>query len=322
MNRRNFFGLSAGALACAALARPALAERSIDRFRVPEWGLNRRFLRNGFGRIAYVDEGGGDPALFLHGFPLSGFQWRASVEQLGLFYRCIVPDFMGLGATEAAEGQDLAAPAQMAMLVALLDALKVNRVHVVASDSGGAVAQLLVAHHPERVRTLLLTNCDTERQSPPPAMRPVIDLARKGLYVKQWLEPWYESRDHARAPDQFGGMCYADPRNPTDEAIEMYFGPLLSSPERARQVEELAIAQSRNVLTGIGPALKRSLIPTRIVWGSADTIFEPANADFLDQSFGNSRGVRRLEKSKLFWPEECPDVIAEEANALWRQAGA
>ena len=307
-------------IACA-VATPVLAERTLDRFRVPQWGLGRRFLRNGFGKIAYIDEGSGDPALFLHGFPLSGFQWRGAVEQLGLSYRCIVPDFMGLGATEAAEGQDLSASAQVAMIITLLDALRVGRIHVVANDSGGAVAQLLAVHHPERVRTLLLTNCDTERQSPPPAMRPVIELARQGLYVKQWIEPWFENRDRARAPDQFGA-CYADPGNPTDEAIEMYFGPLLSSPERLRQVEAHAIAQSTNALSGIGPNLKRCQIPARIVWGMADTIFDAGNADFLDRSFGNSRGIRRLERSKLFWPEERPDVIAEEAEALWRHASA
>ena len=320
MDRRNFLGLAGTVLGCSALPSALLAAPGADRFRAPEWGLNRKFLRGAFGKVAYIDAGTGDPVLFLHGYPLSGFQWRGAVEQLELFCRCIVPDFLGLGATEAAEGQDLSASSQMAMLVALLDGLKIDRVHVVANDSGGAVAQLLAVHHPERVRTLLLTNCDTERQSPPAAMRPVIDLARQRLYVKQWIEPWYENREHARRPDQFGGMCYADPANPTDEAIEMYFGPLLSSPERARQVEAHAIAQGDNALSGIGPAFKLCAIPTRIVWGMADTIFEPAYTDFLDQAFGNSRGVRRLESAKLFWPEELPDVIAEEAMALWRHA--
>jgi len=138
--------------------------------------------------------------------------------------------------------------------------------------------------------------------------------------VKQWIEPWYENRDHARGADQFGGMCYADPANPTDEAIEMYFGPILSSSARAAQAEAHAIAQGANALSGIGPALARSPVPTRIVWGMADRIFDPGNADFLDRSFGNSRGVRRLETGKLFWPEERPDVIADEAHALWRNA--
>ena len=58
-------------------------------------------------------------------------------------------------------------------------------------------------------------------------------------------------------------------------------------------------------------------MPTRIVWGTADTIFLPENPDYLDRTFGNSRGVRRLAGSKLFWPEVLPDVLAEEARWLW-----
>jgi pimeloyl-ACP methyl ester carboxylesterase len=316
MNRRQFLHLGAAAIAAAIVAKPAFAQGS-ERVRMQEWHRRRRFLHGGFGRVAYVDQGAGEPALFLHGYPLSGFQWRGAVARLSTSHRCIVPDFLGLGASEAAQGQDLGARAQMAMLIALLDRLKIGHVHVVANDSGGAVAQLLATHHAHRVRSLLLTNGDTERQSPPEAMRPVIELARRRLYVKQWIEPWYENHDYARQADQFGGMCYADPANPTDEAIEMYFGPLLSSPERARQVEAHAIAQGTNALVGIGPALKTCKIPTRIVWGMADTIFDAANADFLDQAFGNSRGVRQLARSKLFWPEERPDVIVEEAQALW-----
>ena len=61
-------------------------------------------------------------------------------------------------------------------------------------------------------------------------------------------------------------------------------------------------------------------MPVRIVWGTADAIFSPASPDYLARTFGNSRGVRRLEGSKLFWPEERPEVLAEEARALWEVA--
>ncbi|WP_235580117.1 hypothetical protein [Rhodanobacter sp. Soil772] len=42
---------------------------------------------------------------------------------------------------------------------------------------------------------------------------------------------------------------------------------------------------------------------------------------FLDRAFGRSLGVRQLQGSKLFWPEERPDVIAEEARRLWAAQG-
>jgi pimeloyl-ACP methyl ester carboxylesterase len=316
MQRRDFLGLSVGALALA-VAPKAAAAPSFDRFRVSEWGRARRFAPTAFGSIAYIDEGQGPEILFLHGFPLNGFQWRHAVEQLSLFNRCIVPDFLGLGFTEVADGQDVGPVAQVSMLIALLDTLKVARVHVIANDSGGAVAQLLVARHPDRVRTLMLTNCDTEIESPPAAMAPVIALSKQGEYVNQWLAPWLENKARARAPDGLGGMCFADPANPTDEAIDIYLGPLLMSARRRQLAEAYAIALEKNALAGIGPALRRSPVPVRIVWGMADTIFSPRGADHLDESFGVSLGIRRLPTSKLFWPEERPDVVVAEARALW-----
>jgi pimeloyl-ACP methyl ester carboxylesterase len=78
-----------------------------------------------------------------------------------------------------------------------------------------------------------------------------------------------------------------------------------------------AIALEANPLAGIEPLLERFRAPARIVWGTADAIFSAASPDCLNRIFGNSRGVRRLEGRKLFWPEELPDVVAEQARALW-----
>jgi hypothetical protein len=117
-------------------------------------------------------------------------------------------------------------------------------------------------------------------------------------------------------------MCFADPANPTDEAIETYLGPLLMSARRREMAEAYAIALEKNELAGIGPMLGESPVPARILWGMADTIFSPRGADHLDRSFRVSLGVRRLPNSKLFWPEERPDVIVAEARALWNSPAA
>lgn len=97
----------------------------------------RRFAETGFGRIAYVERGAGDAALFLHGFPLNGFQWRGALDRLSTHRRCIAPDFLAMGYTEVAEGQSVAPDAQAGMLVALLDTLSIPAVDLVANDSGG-----------------------------------------------------------------------------------------------------------------------------------------------------------------------------------------
>ncbi|HEY5971989.1 MAG TPA: alpha/beta fold hydrolase [Pseudoxanthomonas sp.] len=323
MDRRSFLTASAGALASGVMAGCASrlasdyttwAGASMD---AAAFHAARRYVRTSFGDIAYIERGTGPAALFLHGFPLNGFQWRDALARLSPYRRCIAPDFLGMGYTRVAEGQGCTPEAQVDMLLALLDALSVSSVDVVANDSGGAVAQLLVARHRHRVRTLLLTNCDAEDDSPPPALLPVIELARKGRFVDEWLGKWRADKALARSADGIGGMCYADPAQPTDEAIDTYFAPLLSTQRCMDNAHAYALALERNALAGIGTALRSCKVPTRIVWGTSDTIFSAASPRRLDHDFGHSRGVRLLEGSKLFWPEERPDVIAEEARRLW-----
>jgi haloalkane dehalogenase len=324
MNRRNFLAVAGGSLTIAALSgcmprRPDAAaiatRRTLD---AVAFHAERRFAATSFGNIAYVERGAGDAALFLHGFPLNGFQWRGALQRLAPYRRCIAPDFLGMGYTQVATGQAVGPHEQMAMLIALLDTLAIGSVDLVANDSGGAVAQLLMTRHPQRVRTLLLTNCDVETDSPPAALLPVIELAKQGKFADDWLGTWWSDKALARSPEGIGGMCYADPAHPTDEAIDTYFGPLLSTGDRKAFAHAYAIALEKNELIGIAAVLKRSAIPTRVVWGMGDTIFSPASPDYLNQTLGNSRGVRKLDGSKLFWPEERPDVIEEEARRLWQ----
>src|SRR5690349_3064481 len=85
------------------------------------WRARRRVASLPCGQVAYVDEGAGAAALFIHGFPLSGFQWRYAIERLADVRRCLAPDLLGLGDTDVAPGQSVAPTDQAQMLVALLD---------------------------------------------------------------------------------------------------------------------------------------------------------------------------------------------------------
>ncbi|MEQ1812657.1 MAG: alpha/beta hydrolase [Terricaulis sp.] len=281
-----------------------------------------KYLATRFGRIAYRERGAGPGALFLHGFPLNSYQWRDVIAQLSAFRRCIAPDFMGLGFSEPAPEQSLKPRDQAHMLAAVLDALRVDVVDIVANDSGGAVAQLFAILYPARVRTLLLTNCDVETDSPPAALLPVIELAHAGRYADEWLAPWARDPQLARSEQGLGGMCYSLPGQPTDEAIASYLEPLVVSAERKALTDRYASALEENPLAGAEPLLKRLIAPTRIVWGMADTIFSQDSPGYLDSILPQTRGVLRLEKAKLFFPEEYPEVLVEEARILWGVADA
>lgn len=309
MQRRDFIQATAAAVLAAAFrVRPTDAAA----FRAA-----RRFAITPFGKIAYVERGTGHAALFVHGFPLNAFQWRGALDRLSTHRRCILLDWMASGYSEIPEGQKVTPADQAAMLGAFLDSLSIRTVDLVANDSGGMITQLFMARFPERVRSVLLTNCDTEPNCPPAAVLPIIEQARAGTFADQAFVPWVADKAKARGPDALGGLCYMDPAHLTDEAIEYYLSPFISSPLRKAQINAWTLSLAPNPLAGVEAALKRIKAPVRIVWGAGDTIFDPASADYLDRVFPNSRGVRRVPNAKLFFPEELPDVIAEEARGLW-----
>lgn len=325
MQRRHMLKLGLGTLAAmtaggggrvwrAAAAADGGAPVAGGALDAAAWTAARRWTRTPFGRIAHVERGSGPAALFLHGFPLNGFQWRGALERLSAHRRCIAPDMLGLGHTQVADGQGVAPADQVRMLADLLDRLGVDDVDLVANDSGGAVAQLFAVAHPQRVRSLLLTNCDAEIDCPPPALKPVIALARADRFVAEWLAPWLADPALARSPQGLGGMTFTHPHNPTDEAIEMYLRPLVEQPPRTHAY---AIGLDSNVLAGVESALKQGRYPARVLWGTGDDIFSKDSPDYLAGVLGQSRGVRRVEGARLFWPEEFPDLLAEEARALW-----
>ena len=324
MERRRFLEIAAstaattfvaGSLGASGVgARSAFAHATDGE--AAAWHAARRFADTPFGRIAYVEKGSGDAALFIHGYPLNGFQWRGAVERLSPLRRCIAPDLLGLGYTEVRDGQLVAPNDQLAMLESLLKSLGVGAVDLFANDSGGAVAQLFAAKHPDRVRSILLTNCDTEPDSPPPALLPLIAMAKSGTYPDRFLAPWVADKSLARSTNGLGS-AYTYPDRLSDEAIDVYIAPLVESPRRKELASAYAVALERNPLAGIAPRLKQVKAPVRIVWGTGDGLFSAASPHYLARIFPGSRGVRLVDGAKLFFPEEYPDLIAEEARTLW-----
>jgi haloalkane dehalogenase len=291
---------------------------------IQEFHQSRQFAEISYGRIAHVELGDTTikrdtpPAVFLHGLPLNGFQWRGVIARISSERRCIAPDMMGLGYSEVSETQDLSPTRQAEMLAEFLDALAAPIVDLVANDSGGAIAQLFVARYPQRVRSLLLTNCDVHEDSPPAALRPFIDAARAGVLADQFIAAQLANKTTARGRDGLGGQCYAQPQALTDEAIDCYFAPLVSSPVRKAQFHRYITSLEPNPLPAIAPLLRQSDVPVRLVWGTADQFFSLAAAEWLDRTFPRSQGIRRVEGGKVFFVEEQPDLIAQEARVLWR----
>lgn len=111
-------------------------------------------------RLAYVDEGEGDPVLLLHGFASSiqvnwvGPGWVKTLREAG--YRVIAFDHRGHGHSSRSYEPADYTPGRMAGdAVALLDHLDIGRAHVFGYSMGARVAAFMALEHPERVATLI-----------------------------------------------------------------------------------------------------------------------------------------------------------------------
>jgi haloalkane dehalogenase len=157
VKRRDILTTSVGAIMASAIGVSAFGQPSSapspseDDAAARRYDRERRFAETTFGRIAHIDRGKGAAVVFLHGFPLSSFQWRGAIDRLSAHRRCLAPDLMGLGHTEVAPGQSVTPAAQADMIAAFLDRIGIDRVDLIGSDSGGVVAQLFVTKYPQRV---------------------------------------------------------------------------------------------------------------------------------------------------------------------------
>ncbi len=273
----------------------------------------RRFADLSCGRIAYVEQGRGSAALFIHGVPLNGFHWRYVLGGVSDLRRCIALDLMGLGYSEIGAREDLSFTAQARMLVQFLDALDIDRVDLVANDSGGAIAQIFAAHHPERLKTLTLTNCDVHDGWPPPSIQPLIEAARRGSLAAR-----YEAL--LREPDALR-VCfadaYADPLALTDEAIGVYLQPLLASGQRREAFHRYWLALDPAQTVAIERRLRQLRTPVLIVWALDDVFFSVAWARWLSKTIPGAVAVVEVPDAKLFFAEDRPAALIGPLRQLW-----
>lgn len=134
-------------------------------------------IRVGEIELYYVEAGAGEPLLLIMGFGGDhlawGFQFRVFAER----YRVIAFDNRGAGQTDT---PDIPYTTRLMAEDArgLMDALGIDRAHVLGVSMGGMIAQELVVNHPERVRSLHLA----------------CTMARPDTYQHALNEAWREVR--------------------------------------------------------------------------------------------------------------------------------
>lgn len=285
-----------------------------------DFEAQRHFVDTPSGRIAYVARGKGPVALFVHGVLVNGFLWRHQLAHLGETRRCIALDLLAHGATATDPKQDVSSTANARMLLQFLDALKIDKVDLVGNDSGGGMALIFAANHPERVRSLTLTDCDTHDNWPPEAFKPFLALSAAGG-LRGALDTMLADKDFYRSANALG-PAYEDAKQLEDESIEMYLRTHLASEQRTRDLERFLAAFDCSHTVAIESKLKKLQAPTLIVWGTDDVYFDVQWSHWLAKAIPGARRRVEFDGARLFFPEERWKAFNEELRAHWLSGAA
>jgi pimeloyl-ACP methyl ester carboxylesterase len=251
----------------------------------------------------------GAPVLLLHGFPEFHWSWRMQWPALAAAgYRVIVPDQRGYNLSDKRGPFDLDSLTRD--IAELLDALGIQRCHLVGHDWGGVLSYAFAASYPDRVATLSILNAphpDAYVQ----ALKRSREQRKRGWYVFYFQIPWLPERNLARDGFAFADRLFARAGSTTSADIARYKAALAQPGAlRAMIGWYRAIfwrALTRGLSAGVGPVRHRALV----IWGEKDLALSQEVNAALSRYAPNARIVPLPDASH--WVQlDAPDAV----NAL------
>jgi pimeloyl-ACP methyl ester carboxylesterase len=123
---------------------------------ITQHGLKGEFIDVLGARMHYVRTGSGPALLLIHGIVGSESNWRRNIAALAQNASVYALDLVNMGKSQRVAGADIDLEATADRVAACMDALGLDQADIAGHSHGGAVALMLAARHPERVRSLIL----------------------------------------------------------------------------------------------------------------------------------------------------------------------
>ena len=155
--------------------------------------MTRRFVDVSQGTVHYAEAGGGDPVLLLHQTPRSWDEFRDVLPLLGRKRRAIAMDTIGFGDSEPLPPGSDSIETWSEVVLALLDALAIERVDLVGHHTGAVIALETAVRSPDRVRSVVLSSSPYDEPGAPAAAAPgrtVVDEVEPSADGSHLLELW------------------------------------------------------------------------------------------------------------------------------------
>jgi pimeloyl-ACP methyl ester carboxylesterase len=275
-------------------------------------GVEHRWIATSRIEMHVAEAGSGEPLLLLHGWPQHWYAWRRVIPLLADSHRVICPDLRGLGWSEAPPSgywkEDLASD-----VIALLDALGLERVGIIGHDWGTFAAYLVALREPERViRLLALNDIHPWLSTHPRDAFNIWRLWYQAVLSIPGLGPWTLREVSSFLPTLFRSWAATSPWSP--EEVEVFAEPL-REPSRARA----SALYYRTFLLGELPALlagryrrARLRTPTLQLFGEEDGVIRPYQLRGFDRH-ADEMELELVPGVGHFIAEEAPEMVARRA---------
>ena len=275
-----------------------------------EYPFESRYFTTPAGRMHYVDEGSGDPIVFVHGNPVWSFVYRHLIKSLRSNYRCIAPDYIGFGLSDKPSEWSYLPEDHAKNLDQLLESLDLQKITLVINDWGGPIGMSYAINHPERIRNIVVTNSWLW-----PVDSDWYYQAFSGFMggpVGEWL-----TRHFNFFVQTFTVLVYGNKRKLTPEIHQHYIRPFANPEERKGMwVFPKRIIDSTGWLASlranIGLLKNKNVL---IAWGMNDIAFRENELNTWRQIFPEARVVRYPDAGH-FLAEEKPEELTAEIWSL------
>lgn len=288
-------------------------------------GIRHRRVDIGDGVALHVAEAGredapGGTVVLVHGFPQHWYAWRRVIPQLAADHRVLCLDLRGFGWSDApARGYDTGT--RVADILAVMDALGVDKARLIAHEFGAWTAFMLCLRAPERVTHLLALNA----VHPWPLHRRAIPQAWRYWYTSPLETPLLGRYVLRHVPGLTRHLLRKGIVDPAarDSAAMAEFVRSSAEPRRARAAEMMHRAYALRDIPGLALGRFKKLrlsTPTLILAGEKDFVLPPSVMPGHER-YADDLTVEVVAGCGHFVHEERPEVVLRAAYELFSRGG-
>jgi pimeloyl-ACP methyl ester carboxylesterase len=265
-------------------------------------GIDHRYAQAGDIRMHYAEAGdpAGEPLVLLHGWPQHHYMWRRVIPLLEDRFRIIAPDLRGFGWSDAPDSsyakQELADD-----VLALLDALELERVRLAGHDWGGWVSFLLAIGEPERISALRAFSITHPWAPAAPRPQDALYLAYQPLMAAPILGPALQRFTNVVDLAFVGDIHSEDDRRIYTETFKD-----ADHAEAASRVYRTFL--TKELFADLDPAA-RLAVPTRLVVGRSDPVLHEGRLQGYEEH-ADDMTVEMVDGTHWL-PEERPELVAD-----------